>query len=138
MDGPSQRGNVTAHIANRVLCFESTGPFDGELVEAVVRTYEPLIQRLADGGHFAHISVFHRSMIGTPDTLTALDQLLGEWRKSGLSPVANAYVAAPDVEGRSIMMPMFAKVFDGFGLFREFVDLAEAEAWVTAELAKSA
>ncbi|WP_397572856.1 hypothetical protein [Silanimonas sp.] len=63
----ASRGHITAHIADRVLFFESTGPFDGEIVEAVIRAYRPLLQRLADGGPFAHVSTFHRSMLATPD-----------------------------------------------------------------------
>jgi len=126
---------MTAHIADRVLFFESTGPFDGEIVDAVIRAYRPLLQRLADGGPFAHVSTFHRSMLATPDALEAFDQLLGEWRRSGLAPIAHAYVAAADIEGRNVMMPIFANVFSGFSPFREFERFEEAEAWVRQQLA---
>jgi hypothetical protein len=129
------RGHITAHIADRVLFFESTGPFDGEIVEAVIRAYRPLLQRLADGGPFAHLSTFHRSMLTTPDALGAFDHLLGEWRRSGLSPIANAYVATADIEGRGLMMPVFAKVFAGFSPFRDFEHFVDAEAWVRQQLA---
>jgi len=129
------RGRITAHIAGRVLFFESAGPFDGEVVEAVIRAYQPLLQRLANGGPFAHISVFHGSMLATPAALDAFDHLLGEWRRSGLSPLANAYVAAADIEGRGQMMPIFAGVFSGFSPFRDFERLEEAEAWVRQRLA---
>jgi hypothetical protein len=131
----ASRGHITAHIADRVLFFESTGPFDGEIVEAVIRAYRPLLQRLADGGPFAHVSTFHRSMLATPDALDAFDQLLGEWRSSGLAPIANAYVAASDIEGRGLMMPIFASVFSGFSPFREFDRFEAAEAWVRQQLA---
>lgn len=127
-------GEMSARLAGRVLHFEVTGPFNVEMVEAVIRAYRPLLQQLADGGPYGHISVFHRSMLATPDTLRALDELLGEWRRSGLAPVANAYVAGADVEGRNIMMPMFAKVFSDFSQFRDFRRIDEAEAWVTDAL----
>lgn len=128
------RGHITAHIADRVLFFESTGPFDGEIVEAVIRAYRPLLQRLAEGGPFGHVSVFHRSMLATPDAMQAFDHLLGEWRHSGLSPIANAYVVAAEVEGRDRMIPVFAQVFDGFSPFRVFERFDEAEAWVRAHV----
>lgn len=131
-------GSIVVHHSGRVLVFEAAGPFNSEAVEALIRAYTPLLEDVKQGGTYAMITVFHRSMLVTPDALTAFDELLGEWRRAGLAPVASAYVAGAEVEGRAIMMPMFAKVFDGFGLFREFFDLAEAEAWVTAELAKSA
>jgi len=131
---PSSRGHITAHIADRVLFFESTGPFDGEIVEAVIRAYRPLVQRLADGGPFGHVSVFHRSMLTTPDGLQAFDDLLAEWRHSGLSPIANAYVAPAGIEGRARMMPVFARVFSGFRPFRDFERFEDAEAWVRAHL----
>lgn len=134
MISPSPRGHITAHIAERVLFFESTGPFDGEIVEAVIRAYRPLLQRLAEGGPFGHVSFFHRSMLATPDAMQAFDHLLSEWRHSGLSPVANAYVAPADIEGRSRMIPIFAKVFSGFSPFRDFESFDEAEAWVRQRL----
>lgn len=135
MIGPPPSGHITAHIADRVLFFESTGPFDGEVVEAVIRAYRPLLQRLAEGGPFGHVSVFHRSMLATPDAMQAFDHLLGEWRRSGLSPMANAYVVAADVEGRDRMIPVFARIFAGFSPFREFERFDEAEAWVRQRLA---
>jgi hypothetical protein len=61
--------------------------------------------------------------------------LLGEWRRSGLAPIANAYVAAADIEGRGLMMPIFASVFSGFSPFREFDRFEAAEAWVRQQLA---
>jgi hypothetical protein len=128
-------GNLTAHVAGKVLYFESTGPFNVEVVDAVVRAYQPLLQRLADAGPFGHISVFHESMLATPDALHAFDALLGEWRRTGLAPLANAYVADADVEGRDIMMPVFAKVFSGFSPFRDFHNIEEAEGWIGAALA---
>jgi hypothetical protein len=123
-------GTLTAHVAGKVLYFESTGPFNAEVVDAVVRAYQPLLQQLADAGPYGHISVFHRSMLATPDALHAFDGLLAEWRHSGLAPVANAYVAADDVEGRNVMMPVFAQVFAGFSPFRDFRTVEEAEQWV--------
>ena len=128
-------GDMVAHLDGRILYFDATGPFNGEMVEAVIRAYQPLLQRLADGGPYAHISVFHRSMLITPDALEAFDRLLAEWRRSGLAPVANAYVAATDVEGRNLMMGVFSEVFERFSRFRAFHELAAAEAWIRAELA---
>lgn len=128
-------GRITAHLAGRILFFETTGPFNAEVVEAVVRAYEPLVKSVAGTGRFGHISVFHRSMLATPDTLEALNLLLGEWRQSGFAPIGNAYVADDSVEGRNIMMPVFAKVFEGFGRFRDFHRIADAEAWIAELLA---
>ncbi len=131
-------GSIVVHHSGRILVFEAAGPFNSEAVEALIRVYTPLLEDVKQGGTYGMITVFHRSMLVTPDALTAFDQLLGEWRRAGLAPVASAYVAGADVEGRTIMMPMFAKVFEGFGLFRDFVDVRDAEAWVAAELEKSA
>lgn len=130
-------GMITTHIAGKVLYFESTGPFDAEVVDAVVRAYQPLLQRLADGGPFGHVSVFHQSMLATPGALDALEGLLVEWLRSGLAPVANAYVAADDVKGRDVMMPTFARVFSGFSPFRDFRAVDDAERWITDSLAKA-
>jgi hypothetical protein len=131
-------GRITAHLSGRVLYFETTGPFNAEIVEAVVRAYQPLVKDISGTGRFGHISVFHRSMLATPDTLESLNLLLGEWRRLGFAPVGNAYVADDAVEGRNIMMPVFAKVFEGFSPFRDFRSIAEAEAWIAGLLADGA
>lgn len=127
-------GELSAQICGKVLYFESVGPFNAEVVDAVVREFRPVLARLADAGPFGHISVFHRSMLATPDALASLAALLAEWKQSGLAPIANAYVAGEAVEGRGIMLPVFARAFDGFGPFRGFHHLDEAEAWIAAAL----
>jgi hypothetical protein len=127
-------GELSAVICGKVLYFESVGPFNAEVVDAVVRTYRPVLAQLADAGPFAHITVFHRSMLATPDAMQAFAGLLAEWKRSGLAPIANAYVAGVEVEGSAIMLPMFARAFEGFGPFRGFQQLDAAEDWVGAAL----
>jgi len=127
-------GELSAQICGRVVYFESVGTFNGEVVDAVVRQFRPVLARLADAGSFGHISVFHRSMLATPDALQALAALLAEWKRSGIAPIANAYVASDTVEGRGIMLPVFARAFEGFGPFRGFERLDDAEDWITTAL----
>lgn len=127
-------GELSAQLCGQVLYVESVGPFNAEVVEAVVRAFRPVLAQLADAGPFAHISVFHRSMLATPDALASFAALLAEWKRSGLAPMANAYVAGSEVEGSGLMMPVFARAFDGFGQFRAFQRLDEAERWIATAL----
>lgn len=128
-------GRITAHIAGPILCFETEGPFNAEVVEALLRAYRPLLVELADRGPYGHVTVFHRSMLATPEALHAFGALLAEWRASGIMPAANAYVAEASVEGRGLMMPIYEKLFTGPVPFRTFHTVADAEAWIAEVLA---
>lgn len=128
-------GRITAHVDGPIVCFEACGPFNAEAVEGLLRAYQPLIARLSGVGPFGHITVFHDSMLATPDGMEAFDLLLRDWRQQGILPCANAYVAGPDVVGRAVMMPLFSRLFTGPGPFRDFVAVDEAEAWIREVLA---
>lgn len=127
-------GELSAQLLGNVLYFESSGPFNKEVVDAVVRAHRPLLQQAAKAGPYGQISIFHRSMAATPDALQTLADLLAEWKQLGIAPIANAYVAEATVEGRDIMMSVFARAFQAFGPFRGFHRLDDAEDWIRAAL----
>ncbi len=129
------RGGMTIHRSGRILYVESTGPFDGPMVDTVIEAYRPFIAELAARGAFGHISLFHGSMVVTPDGIRAFGRLLDAWRASGIESVANAYVAPPGIEGRDTMMPLLGGLFRS--PFREFEAIADAERWIRDELASA-
>ena len=128
-------GRITAHLSGPILCFDTVGPFNAEAIQALLRAYRPLLVELSGRGAYGHITTFHGSMLATPDALDAFGGLLAEWRTHGIMPSANAYVADAAVEGRSVMMPIFEKLFAGPVPFRAFHRADEAEAWIGDVLA---
>lgn len=130
-------GRITAHIAGPILSFETEGPFNAEVIDALLRAYRPLLVELTGRGAYGHVTVFRGSMLATPDALEALGMLLAEWHNHGIMPAANAYVADASVEGRGVMMPVYEKLFAGPAPFRAFHSVEEAEAWIADVLASA-
>jgi hypothetical protein len=128
-------GRIEMHPHGRTIYFEATGPFNAEAVAAMRASYTPIMAAMAADGPFGHVSTFHRSMLATPEALQAFAQLLDDWRASGSIPTVNAYVVAPDVEGRNLLLPRYAAAFGPQARFKAFEDLQSAEAWVAAQLA---
>ncbi len=131
-------GRIAAHPVGRIVYFDSTGPFNIEAVAAMREAYTPVMTAMAVDGAFGHVTVFHGSMLATPEALAALAALLAEWRSAGIMPVANAYVAGPEVEGRDLVLPHYAAAFGPSSPLRLFDGLADAKVWVEAALAGTA
>lgn len=112
-----------------VLHFDSTGPFNRELVDRVREAYTPIFAEAAAQGPFAHISSFHGSMLATPEAFAAFAALIAEWRAAGIAPAANAYVVTPEVEGRNLMLAYYRHAWSDLP-FEVFERQEDAEAWI--------
>lgn len=124
-------GRLLSSVSGRVLYMEATGPFNSEAVNFMLATYRPLLEELAGKGPYGHICTFHESMMFTSGAVQAFEDLIRAWKLSGILPSAVAHVAASDVEGRQIMVPIFARQFADLLPFRDFHTMEAAETWVT-------
>lgn len=119
----TREGNLTISHAE--------GPFNLEAVKALDKARLAALANWEFVGRRATIIVFHSNMLMSPDALDAYAQGLLAHVATVNLPVAVAWVAAPNVDGRAIMMPHFAKIFAQIDApWREFEDLNEAKAWV--------
>jgi len=70
--------------------------------------------------------------MASPEMLTVYAEMVAQLRKL---PVAMASVVGPEVEGRDFILPMFERIHLRLGRnFQSFENMADAEAWVRAEL----
>lgn len=128
-------GSVEVWAEGNVVRLDAVGPFNKELVVALGATWTSLLTELPLHGPFASITVVHHSVIISQEVLDAISQFLRANTKAGQGAGAVAFVVAPDVEGRSLMLPMFAETYAAAGRqFAAFETEAEADAWVRARL----
>ncbi|QPF71917.1 hypothetical protein G8A07_02555 [Roseateles sp. DAIF2] len=128
-------GQVDIWTEGTIVRLEACGPFNREGVLAMGLAMRDLFAGAPVGPRFADILEMHQSLLASPDALEAFTGFLKTMSEAKTAPVAVAFVAAPEVEGRSLMLPIFARIYAEHGReFAAFETLAEAEAWVRARL----
>ena len=111
------------------------GPFNREAVEAVGLAMRDLFAGMPPAPRFANILDMRHSLLASPDALHAYGGFLQAMSEARTAPQAVAWVVAPEVEGRSLMLPIFARLYAEHGRrFAAFETMAEAEAWVREQL----
>ena len=109
------------------------GPFNLELAQEVHRRVLDWCRRLHAEGEFDHLCEFRGSALATPEALQQLGRMLRDVTAEGIAPVRTAYVFPPDLEGGSLLAPLFERTFSANGLaMKLFASRAEAQAWLDA------
>jgi hypothetical protein len=96
------------------------GPWNLECMQDAVRR--------AGTGPVGIIIIAHDSMLGTRDALAEIHDRSLE--RSTQANIAVAWVAAPDLEGRAMMISVLEEVYRGTLPMRTFTDYASAERWI--------
>jgi len=120
----------------RVIYIDATGPFNREMVDRIREIYTPAFRELAQHGPFGHISIFHGSMLATPEAFDAFVVLLGDWKAAGIHPAANAYVVSRDVEGLTFVESHYRQAWRA-APFEIFEHRDDAEGWIARKLAEA-
>ena len=126
-------GRIEFWAEGSVIRIAAEGPFNREAVQAVGLAMRDLFVTVPVGPHFADLLEFRGSLLASPDALAAFGDFLHAMSSAKTAPIAVAFVVAPDVEGRGLMLPIFAKLYAEHG--REFSAFeAEAERWLRERL----
>ncbi|MFL6657607.1 MAG: hypothetical protein ACJ8GW_06015 [Massilia sp.] len=126
-------GEFTVRAEGRLLISEAFGPWNKELVEQWAGALFVLAKPL---GGYVGISVVRGSMLCPPDALVALHAAIS-YGGARLQCLGNALVAAADVEGRTLLLPTYEKLYDPEPPHGIFLDLESARAWGLALLAQA-
>ncbi len=128
-------GAYQTRVEGRLIITDVNGPWNLELVEAWAQQVHPLARALRDGGAHVGIAVISGSMLCPPDALARLRQVC-EYGVRRQRCLAQMIVAAPEVEGRSLMAATFERMYDGLCpyLLLAELDLARQQAarWLAA------
>ena len=127
----SPHGDVALWYENHIAYFEAIGPFNVERVESLAVLQAEFIRQINPQGPWASIAVFKVSAVMSPDCLTRYEDLTSDHQRIGFAPVATAFVMAPEVDGHSLMAPLFARVFERIGRpFMVVSNVDDARSWV--------
>ncbi len=132
-------GDFDMVATDRVLRTKASGPFNEEMAIAADKARRLVFARYANGSPFAVITTVRDSVMCPPATLALTGRLLKGLVTDGLPlPVAVAWVIPDEVEGKSVMAPLYARAFADAGIpFRVLDASAEAEHWVAEVFART-
>ncbi|MBK9235398.1 MAG: hypothetical protein IPO19_04735 [Rhodoferax sp.] len=123
-------GLVEVWLDGRILRYDAVGPFNRELVRAIAKAQHDIMVAAKARGPCVEIVTIRESALVTSDGLAELAAILHDVNHQGLAPLAVAYVMAPEVEGASIMAPVFRSRYQSQGrVFELFDRLEDAQTW---------
>jgi len=131
----STHGRLDTILEDGIFISHSTGPFNIEWVTALDKLRRACLTDVTPTYKSASITIFHNSMLMSKEALDVysknLKQHLSEIQ---ISPII-AYVTPPGVEGKSIMLPFFERLFlENNVYWRAFENLDDAKVWVRSML----
>ena len=126
-------GRVECQERGNVLLATAFGPFNMELLGALQAMAGESFPKMVAKGRWVHIATFLDSALCAPNVLEGLKEAMHQLVQLGVAPELTAFVLPTDVEGHSLMGPLYAKAFEASGArFKYFHTLDEANAWVTS------
>ena len=113
-----------------MLLARAFGPFNGELMAAVLEMAKVTFPAMTAKGPWAHICTFSESALCSFEVLSDLAAALGQMVTAGVAPVVMVFVLPEDVEGSQLMAPLYEKALKDVGVpFKCFSDPEPAYLW---------
>lgn len=123
-------GRVEMRFEGDILYYDATGPFNKELVESLAVAQREILTTANHQGPWVSLSIMRGSLLASPDAFARYTEMMHSPRPAQFTPLASAYVVAPDVEGRLLMLPKYAEIHTSTGrIFKSFEQLGNALAW---------
>jgi hypothetical protein len=126
-----QHGRAEYEVGNKLLLAKAVGPFNGELMAAVLEMAKVTFPAMTAKGPWVHVCTFCESALCSFEVLSDLARDLGQMVQAGVAPQAMAFVLPPDVEGSSLMAPLYENALKDAGVpFKCFAEVDAAYSWV--------
>lgn len=123
-------GRVEYEQQGRALWCTATGPFNAELVEALKELATTVFPAMAAEGPWASICTFRHSALCSPEVLAEFTGLIRQLAALSIAPTANAFILKPDIDGATLMRPLYEKCFrDGGVRYEAFTTAEQAVQW---------
>jgi hypothetical protein len=124
-------GRVDIRVENNIIYSDARGPFNIELIHALVRTQRRLAAQGGLTGPLGEVIRISDSALAGRDVMNILMQAIQKTQQDGHRRVGAAFLIAPDVEGISIMLPAILSCYTKAGLpCRQFEKMEDAESWI--------
>ena len=124
-------GRVDYKIEGSTLCAIASGPFNMELMGALLEMAKVVFPEMASNGPWVSITVFHNSALCSLEVMHALTEAMRQMMLSGIHPMATAFILSPDVEGAHMMGPLFEKAYaDAGAMLKCFANYDAGMSWL--------
>lgn len=124
-------GNFDAHIEDDVYICSVRGPLNLEGIIALGKARRACFAQVKYSETIPTIVVLSNSMLMSPEAFSVYAENLKRDLESKKSTLVMAYVVPNDIEGRTIMMPLFSKIFAENNItWQIFEDVEEAKVWI--------
>jgi len=128
-------GQFKNYVDGRILVTDVIGPWNKEMVISCAAELDPLARKLAASGPHVGMVIVRESILCPPDAFDALRRVI-KYGARHLGCIGNAIVADHAVEGRSLLVPLYAKIYESAAAYGFFEDAASARQWSLAQLAR--
>ncbi|MES2047791.1 MAG: hypothetical protein V4447_05285 [Pseudomonadota bacterium] len=124
-------GRVEMHLKGNIIYVDARGPFNLELINALVALEAEFLAQVASQGPFFEIVSFSESVLASLEVLEAHKQLLVMLKRAGLAHKATANVIHDKLEGAEFTAPIAAQNYAAVGWpFQIFQSMEDAENWI--------
>lgn len=130
-------GHLAFRLEGNIMVSTAVGPFNKEIIEAVAKAQQDLLQDMVEQQKWAYLVYFEKSVLAPIEALEALTNYLRWLASIHRLPTAVAFVIAPELEGAQIMIPHFQRTHAQAGMnFQVFATPEAAQAWLNERLAQ--
>ncbi len=130
-----QHGRVNYTREKQILICDAEGPFNRELIDAIINVSMDLIEAINADGKWADITIIRKSALASPESFQAFNDFFKLLGNMGIRSSISALVIDESVEGFHIMIPHFVKAYAdagiNLGVFKKF---SIAKVWVENQL----
>ena len=129
-------GRSEVAVDGKIFRLQTEGPFNIEAIQAINTTRLHLLESKAPTGPYAFVNRWRGSALMSMDALAEYEAgLRAAYINRFRPPVAMAWIIPSDVEGSSMMKPLFERIFRDVGIpYGQFEDADSAEAWVANQM----
>ena len=123
-------GRIDMWMQGTLLHYHASGPFNEEVFDLLAVAQMDFLKTLTISGPWASIVTLRHSAMSTPGGIQRYTELMQSPKPPELTPVATAFVIAPEIEGGRLMTPHFSSIYASINRpFKTFETLGPAEAW---------
>ena len=131
-------GKVEMWLEDQQVHYQATGPFNRELVDCLAIAQLDFLQKAQPQGPWVSVCNVVDNTMSSPDGIARYGEIMAAPKPPGFTPIATAFVLAPDVEGARIMAPLFTRIYAEINRpFRIFDTMEQAQVWARSMLAEA-